>query len=330
MIRFLLLLIISSNAIAGECRGRLVNPISDICWSCMLPITIGGVSMGKSGDVKNRDISNPGGITCFCSKAACGVIPGISIGFREPVRLIDITRTPYCMISLGGIKLMNQPLKQTAGQSSKLAQYHTHYYISPLVSWLELLTDFACLEMGGFDMGYMSELDPTYNNPMLSWIAHPEVFLFANHVAHMSCSADCAAANLNMPLDPMFWCAGCLGGMYPFNGDVGTTHGGVHASSLMAAKVIAKMHRMLLAHETSTNKNIKDGTICRPSLRPFIKKSQYKLQMTYPVPSTSGTMACVPLGMTDLLYGSGKEIPYWGEDFSYLLWRKRNCCMLGN
>jgi conjugal transfer pilus assembly protein TraU len=29
-----------------------------------------------------------------------------------------------------------------------------------------------------------------------------------------------------------------------------------------------------------------------------------------------------------VLWGSGKEFPYQGEDFGYLVWRKRSCCLL--
>ena len=32
-------------------------------------------------------------------------VPGISLGFWEPVRLVDITRTPYCLTSLAGLSV---------------------------------------------------------------------------------------------------------------------------------------------------------------------------------------------------------------------------------
>ncbi len=42
----------------------------------------------------------------MCSKGTPPIpIPGVSIGFWEPVRLVDITRTPYCMVNLGGVSL---------------------------------------------------------------------------------------------------------------------------------------------------------------------------------------------------------------------------------
>jgi hypothetical protein len=33
----------------GTCTGQFPNPITDICWSCILPISIGGVRLGNLG-----------------------------------------------------------------------------------------------------------------------------------------------------------------------------------------------------------------------------------------------------------------------------------------
>jgi conjugal transfer pilus assembly protein TraU len=37
---------------------------------------------------------------------------------------------------------------------------------------------------------------------------------------------------------------------------------------------------------------------------------------------------CQNLGESSILWGSAKEFPIAGEDFAYLLFRKRNCCMI--
>jgi conjugal transfer pilus assembly protein TraU len=51
--------------------------------------------MPKKGDKPSNPI-------CMCTKSNIP-IPGITIGFWEPVRLVDVTRIPYCMTNLGGI-----------------------------------------------------------------------------------------------------------------------------------------------------------------------------------------------------------------------------------
>ena len=325
--------LIASTAF-GEvpCAGRFVNPITDICWSCLMPISIGDTTYGKGNMPKKRDTKNPSLPICSCIKNNIP-IPGITLGFWEPVRLIDVTRTPYCMVNLGGISLGRDMRKVSSFNSGYERHvhdsfYHVHYYIYPLIYWLELITDFVCLEETSFDVAYMSEFDVTWNDEKLQSLLNPEAYLFANPIAQVACTLDCAASTLSLPLDGMFWCAGCLGNMYPFSGANADYVGGVQSSSLYAMRIIAKMHRIGLAQETSTDQNTKfpgGGKLCRKSRCLKIKKSQYKLQMVNPK-STSEGIGCWPVGLTDLLYSPFKEYPYDGQDWGYLIWRKRNCC----
>jgi conjugal transfer pilus assembly protein TraU len=168
---------VSANA-SVTCKGHFVNPITDVCWSCLLPISIGtpptGIEIGKGSPPKKRDTKNPKSPICICSKGTPPIpIPGISIGFWEPVRLADITRTPYCMVNLGGVSLGSDMRKVSSynrsygNRTAHNSFYHVHYYIYPLIYWLELITDFACLEESTFDVAYMSEYDVTWNDEKL-------------------------------------------------------------------------------------------------------------------------------------------------------------------
>lgn len=311
------------------CVGKFVNPITDICWSCILPITIGGDKIGikiPGKGVKGRDTRNPTNILCICQKNVPK--PGVPIAFWEPTRLIEVTRTPYCMVGLGGIKFGDDKkrLATVSKRENHYSNYNLHYYVYPLIYWLELITDFICLEKGTFDLGYMSEFDPTWNDEKLHSILNPEVFLFGSVIAQAACPIDCGFANISFPSDKLFWCAGCLGEMYPWIGYNADHYGGVQSSSLLAMRIIAKMHKIGLAKRTSTDDStIKDGELCKKSFCFKIKKSQYKLQMTYPK-YIKGQFSCVPLGMTNLLYGANKEFPMTGQDWVYVIWRKINCC----
>lgn len=324
---------LSVNA-SVTCKGRFVNPISDICWKCLLPISIGNFQIGGGNLPNNRDTPNPSMPLCLCLKEGLPV-PGITIGFWEPVRLVDVTRTPYCMTNLGGVSLGSDTSKSGSynrtydGNHKHSSFYHLHYYVYPLIYWLELITDFACLEQTSFDVAYMSEFDVSWNDEKLQNLLNPEVFLFANPAAQAACSLDCTSSTASMPLDSMFWCAGCLGNMYPLSGANADHIGGVQNSSLLTIRILAKMHRIGLAQETSTDENTRlpaGGKLCRKTVAMKIKKSQYKLQMVNPA-STSSEIGCWPLGLSDLLYNSFKEYPYDGQDWGYLIWRKRNCCL---
>lgn len=320
------------SSMASRCAGRFVNPVSDIWWSCLLPISIGGLSIGKGQAPSKRDTKNPSSPICACIKKGLPM-PGISLGFWEPVRMVDVTRTPYCMVGLGGLCLSKTDLTRNGAYNKSYSKkrtstssfYHLHYYIYPIVYWLELLTDLVCLEKSSFDVAYLSELDPTWNDDKLQTLLNPEVFLFANPPAQAACALDCIAATVDMPRDELFWCSGCWGSVYPFSGHNADHVGGVQNSSLLAARILAKMHRVGLAKSTSTDDATINGKLCKKQTALKIKKSQYKLQMAYPK-KTEGAVGCFGIGLSDSIYSAFKEYPMDGSDWSYVIWRKVNCC----
>lgn len=192
----------------------------------------------------------------------------------------------------------------------------------PVIYWLELLTDFACLERASFDVAYLTELDPLWNDEETGFILNPEAVLFGNPVAQGACAADCGLASVGFPNDALFWCGGCQGSLYPFSGTISAHVGGVQASLLAMQRMMAKLHRELLLHGYMGS-----AGQCTKYPMPIIKKTQYKTQMVYPIPSNQRG-GCHPLGRSETLWASGKEFPYQGEDFGYLIWRKRNCCVM--
>lgn len=307
----------------SNCVGRFVNPITDICWSCLFPITIGGMRVSSAGE----DTENPRDLVCRCPMTTPPYTRvGFPISFWEPVRLIDVTRTPYCLVSLGGISLMSQGIQgrgsvaNNSGNRIRHSFYHVHWYIYPLIYWLELLTDFICIETAAFDVAYITELDPLWNDDETAFILNPEAVLFGNPIAQAACAADCLSASAGFSHDYLFWCGGCQGSLYPFTGTITAHSGGVQASLLALQRMTAKLHRegLLWGYVGF------DG-FCGKYPMPIIRKTQYKTQMVYPIPSTSN--GCHPLGRSDVLWASGKEYPYQGEDFGYLIWRKRSCCI---
>jgi conjugal transfer pilus assembly protein TraU len=58
------------------CKGHFVNPVTDICWSCLLPITIGGFPIGKGNTPSKRDRANPKSPLCLCNKGGVP-LPGV-------------------------------------------------------------------------------------------------------------------------------------------------------------------------------------------------------------------------------------------------------------
>ena len=325
---FLVLLygMVYPNSAYASCHGSFVNPITDVCWSCLFPMSIG--SMGAfGGDLPDTD--NPSMPICSC------VAPppvfrrvGITIGFWEPIALVDVTRHPGCMVNLGAMELPFGNASETgytesANSSRNSSFYYVHWYHYPLIAWLNIITDALCVDTAQFDLTYLTEIDPMWDDDEVSLIINPEVVIFANPIAQVACAADAIKSTVGLPIDMLFWCAGSHGSMYPLNGHVQEHVGGVAASTLLTERMTYKLHRELILWDSSPDLS----QICRQHFTPILPKSRYRYQMVNPLPTT-GSGGCFPFGRTTAIWGTMKEFPYKGEDFGYLIWRKRNCCAL--
>lgn len=306
----------------GPCEGHFPNPITDICWSCMFPINIAGVSMSAANQVNNGDPPPP--TLCACpAPPPVFVRYGTGISFWEPARVAEVVRTPMCSPTMGGAQLGNVNAaggtndRNESGQD--VAFYHVHWIQYPVLNWLGMaITQGACYINESFDMAYLSELDPLWDSDELSFILNPEAILFANPIAQAACVADSVKASLTMfGFDELFWCSGSQGSLYPLSGS--HLHvGGVDSSLALAHTMVFKLHREFIAQDTSTY-----GAMCGSIPQPILRKNQYKQNMMYPVPQN---LFGFGFGVPSTVWGAGREFPYRGEDFTYLIWRKRMCC----
>lgn len=314
---------VAADGLIEKCHGQLVNPITDVCWSCLLPISIGSIGIFH-GDEPDTD--NPSLPLCLCPALPLPRL-GITVGFWEPIALVDVTRNPFCLVNLSGIKLylgdFGDGEVDTVTPEQGGSFYYVHWYKYPLIAWLSIITDALCFEKADFDIAYLTELDPSWNNDEGGFLASPEAILFANDIAQIACAADSVAAFKGLPIDKLFWCAGSQGVMYPLNGFVQEHVGGVQASALMAERMAYKIHRTgILLKDSSAD------SICGEYYSVILPKSRYRYQMTNPIPASSEPIGCKPFGHTTADWGVNHEYPFSGEDFGYLIWRKRNCCVL--
>jgi len=196
--------------------------------------------------------------------------------------------------------------------------YQVHWMVYPLTSWLTMLMNVSCLTPESFDLFMISELEITWNDDEASTLFNPEVFLFTSIPAQAACAVDCVAATAGFPLDFMFWCSGCSGILYPWSGNVSGGQSGIQSSVLVTQRMHSKLHRTFVALDYGSV-----ASQCMPQPAPIIPKSHYKTQMIYPIPETQSAN---PYGRTTAIWGAGRNFPISGEDFSYLIFRKRVCC----
>lgn len=180
-----------------------------------MPLRFGGMDLLS---LDQEDTPNPGGsAVCMCPSQ---LRVGFKVSFWEPVRRVDVVRRPFCMTSLGGIELnpgFDAPRGSRFSQDSTSTSsfYQVHWYVDPVIFWLEAIFDNACLEQSSFDVAYLTELDPMWNDDELTFIFNPDVALFGTLPARAACAADCVAATVGFPSNTLFWCAGCQGSLYP-------------------------------------------------------------------------------------------------------------------
>lgn len=324
-----LMFVALTSTMADEvCNGKFPNIFEDICWSCVGPITVGGKEVVNLGGAQ-EDNGTTSGFACSCIDGL-NVKIGVKVSFWEPSRIAEVVRTPYCFPTLGGAKIdlgVNAPghyRSPDANDGLKESFYQVHWYVSPLMYLAEFLLDSGCLDKQGFDLGYMTELDPLWADSEATFILNPDASLFTNVVAQAACSADCVAASAGFPINTLFWCAGCQGSMYPLTGWVGAHISGIQASTLLTQRMTNKLHREGLMWNASGTESL-----CSYSIQPIMDKTNYKMQLLHPSAATSKVngKCCNPYGRTTTIWQAGREMPYaGGENFTYQIYRKRDCC----
>lgn len=311
----------------ATCSGHFINPISDICWSCMFPMTVGSVPVIPSN---YPDTSNPSMPISYCPKPPPIYMQvGLNIGYWEPYALTDVTRVPYCMVNMGtelsGANMQRIGGRTTARESgsSDGGFYHAHWYKYPIIYWLQLMQSTACMATDAFDVAYLTELDPLWDDDELSFILNPEAILFGNPIAQLACVPEAIATTTNsvLPFDALFWCLGSQGSAYPLTGNTNYRDTPVQAGTLIMERLNYKLHRQGIVWETSGE----DGAICYQYPTPILPKSRYRYQMSAPIPDAGW---CHPYTTTTAIWEMGHDNPTTGDNFGYVQWRKRNCVFL--
>lgn len=320
----------SASAEGAMCEARFVNPFTDICWSCLFPMTVGKVPVIPSSKGL-PDTYNPTSPICECPMPAPIFVRfGLSLGYWEPFALTDITRVPYCMVNMGFQMTVGHKSQEIGGLSSfaeATASNPTfmwvHWYKYPVVYWLELIMNMACVSAGSFDIAYLAEIDPMWDDDELSFILNPEAILFGNPITQLACIADAVktSGGYSLPIDALFWCAGSHGSMYPFTGTVGHSFSNVSNAVLVNERMNFKLHREGLIPESEPE----IPAMCWQHYQPILPKSRYRYQFTNVIPEPN---TCHPYGATTMLSEAGRDNPVTGMNFGILNWRKRNCCFM--
>lgn len=304
--------------------------LTSVCWSCFFPITVGGVPLGDAAAGRNLPEGRAAS-ECVCPGRFGYPTEGLTEGMWQPTRLVEVVRRPFCSPSLGGSSLSNAASSDYgpalmgapgghARSHDQASYYNAHLFDFPIARMIGQIADAVCSAhlSDDFDLTYLSELDPTWNDDELAVFTHPEAVLFATLPAQAACLADAVAAGSWQPLNPLFWCAGSWGPLYPWSGHV-EEGSPPRDSSLAAARFLSAMSRRGLVW-----KSLGQDAVCGAHPWPTLVKTQHKLQTLFPTAEREGNHW---IGETPFRWGEWRGRPTVGEDFVYLDWNWRDCCV---
>ncbi len=333
--------IATADTAAGQCPASNIigsGIISNICWSCIFPLRIGGITIfGNSQKASGTDSngfalsSKPGVPSGAANKAVClcdnKALPtaGIPVGMWLPAELYETTMTPGCSSVLGGVRLgiADALYRGTSGDpTADLEQQsfnHVHTYSYPIVLMMDLFTKCAN-SYSDIDLLYMSEVDPLWNDPIVALYGNPMSVFGSSVVAQAACAADAVASSAGSPIDNLFWCGGSwTSTMAPYTG-YEHGQGNVQFSASTSLKLLA----MNAARGISRN-YVGNDALCQATYQPMLKRSNYRWQVAWPRAEAKRNHAS---GESIMRWGAGRTVPGVAEMPIYLRWNWTDCCAI--
>ena len=317
----------------------------------MLPIKIGGIEVGSLEDMdsnltKTGSSSSSGDSAFLCM---CQFPPpvferlGVSISFWNNIGMVDTSSIPYCFPQLGtslsfmgpateaAFSFLNTPgvggvnqfgTRSNGSKDSQFVSAHTHF--ASFMNLMQIVSEAIfsmCLSVNTNISPVMSEVAFYWQNDDWSVIKNPEALLVANPIAVTACMAESVSMIAKKNLDPLFWCIGSWGSLYPISMNVGS---GIPLSSygMLAARSIAERFQTAQLLDT-TGYQMLNG-VCQPIPTYFTPKSDINIFPIWPQKSTSR----FPLGYPSEFWGVGKDNPRNIGVMTWMVYQKRDCCYL--
>ncbi len=314
------LFILPVTAHAGQaCRASFINPVTDIRWDAMFPVEIAGIEIKGPSNLPDPDKINA--IICLCRRGN-NVVLGVTVSYWNPSRIIETTKVPYCFSTIGGVEIQSPEPGTKQGSVNTNTPYtkqNAHWYVFPVWHIFDLFVDVPCVPTEGFDLAYITEIDPMWNNDLVGFLLNPEALLFGNPVAQLACIADSVSATAWKPLDPLFWCMGSWGSSYPLTGGISEANY-IKANAGLAARMVYKMNREALHWDTAVD-------YCGAVITPIWIKSHYKMHVLKPVRSEP-----MFIGRPSIIWETGKNPPFGTsqnapDNFSWMLFQRVKCCL---
>lgn len=329
---------IEAEAAKPGCKAS-VSSLLKILWTGLktsqnvFPIRLAGIKIFSFSGVDDYDTSGASSMPlCFCKMPPPIFLRiGLKFSMWEAAHIVESVKHPWCSPTAGLEIPVPFNTKDVGMSSTKTsvsgravsASAQEHLVIYPIWTIVGLFLDIACFQFArSFDYLYLTEVDPLWQNDMWATLLGPEAFLVSNPITQIACTADSVAANTVRAIDPLFWCVGSWStSVYPMSKNQQSSGDYVAANAALAARLAAKLHREFLLWGTIGPPMV--SGVCQRYPAPMWIKRQYNLLLLWPVSQNKR----MQIGRTGLMWSFGKNPPWKTDDFVFMLYNKRDCCL---
>lgn len=312
--------------VPSVCEGKFFNPLTDTDWNTMFPITMMGAPMGTGTNAVNPLMAMMPPV-CVCPTIFGFPFVGVGVTYWQPNYVAEVERRPGCLSSMGGINILpgysmlaSEQTRNHHERGKATNRMQVHFYSYPLFEMMNMMSSSMCKSVSGFNLAYVTEIDPLWQDDTWSAIWSPESALMTNPLFTAACAVDGVAASTGYPLDAMFWCQGTWGAVYPMSGNSQHSGDPFTLNNSILGKFMARSHRMGLQFQT-----IGPTAMCFSHPNPIWVKSQYRYNQVAPVPRRGRAVSTGD-------YGKLYQFPPvtnapTQEHTINLIWQGQQCCL---
>jgi conjugal transfer pilus assembly protein TraU len=328
------------SAMSEACDSAIEDASSTISQRAIssmhnvFPLKMGGAEIRSFDELEDT----PSEISTVCGP--CLTPPfnepvfGISVSYWQPIAIAEITAIPHCLPTYGtSIDVDNLAGSNSMGNrptenDKSLYSYQAHYLFYPAFAVMDLGGSTCARSPTAWDIPYMSEYDPRWQDDVSAAVFFFEVMLVSNPLTQLSCGIDAIAANLGFPLDILWWCMGSWGSMYPVSGNT-INVSAPQAAIALAVRLIKGLSRPTDEHpipsmELTVGAHMSKG-YCTPVAMIDIRKTLYSFVPIYPTMYENR----IPIGRSGIVWEYGIDAPVMNQGvYAYVVYRKVECCFL--
>lgn len=332
--------------------------VSNVCWSCIFPIKLAGVTLFKSPMSKGGSESKPkkgiddtkppadaddprldthgfalssrprvpsnaaNKVACLCMEGATPHI-GIPVGMWLPTTLYEATLVPGCSSTLAGTVMgITDPLYLgTSGDPEEDVEQQSFVHIHSFSYPVVMLMELftRCNRtLNDIDMLYISEIDPMWNDPVIAMYGNPISVFGSSLLAVSACAADGISSAVGKPIDQLFWCGG------NWTSTLSPYTGYQHNQGVMQYTSSAMLRLLAMNHVRGFERDtVGNHALCDDRYEPMVKRSNYRWQVAWPRAESRRNHAS---GETPLTWAHGRWIPGVADMPIYLQWKWIDCC----